>query len=183
MNDYGVLTAPDTLRLERLLPGPIERVWQYLTESDKRAKWLAAGNVEQCVGGKVDHTFRNSELSPEHDIPPPKYSQCAGDVPMVGKVTAWEPQRLLSYIWNEGSGAESEVSFELAEQLHGDQKGQVKLTVTHRRLINPDERLSVAGGWHTHLNILRDILEGKTPQGFWRVHTQLEKEYTERLAW
>ena len=30
MNDYGVLTAPDTLRIERLLPGPIERVWQYL---------------------------------------------------------------------------------------------------------------------------------------------------------
>jgi uncharacterized protein YndB with AHSA1/START domain len=42
MNDYGVLTAPDTLRIERLLPGPIERVWQYLTDSDKRATWLAA---------------------------------------------------------------------------------------------------------------------------------------------
>lgn len=24
--DYGVVTAPDTVRLERLLPGPIERV-------------------------------------------------------------------------------------------------------------------------------------------------------------
>ena len=88
MNDYGVLTAPDTLRLERLLPGPIERVWQYLTESDKRATWLAAGDVEQRVGGKVEHTFRNSELSPEHDIPPPKYADCAGDVAMLGKVTA-----------------------------------------------------------------------------------------------
>ena len=43
MNDYGVLTAPDTLRIERLLPGPIERVWQYLTDSDKRATWLAVG--------------------------------------------------------------------------------------------------------------------------------------------
>ena len=50
MNDYGVLTAPDTLHIERLLPGPIERVWQYLTDSDKRATWLAAGNVEQQIG-------------------------------------------------------------------------------------------------------------------------------------
>ena len=87
MNDYGVLTAPDTLRIERLLPGPIERVWQYLTDSEKRATWLAVGKVEQQVGGKVEHIFRNSELSPEHDIPPPKYSNCAGDVPMLGKVT------------------------------------------------------------------------------------------------
>lgn len=177
MNDYGVLTAPDTLRLERVLPGPIERVWQYLTDSDKRATWLAAGNVEQHVGGKVDHTFRNSELSPDNDTPPPKYSDCAGDVPMLGKVTACEPPRLLSYIWNIGSDEESEVSFEL--EPHND---AVKLTVTHRRLTNANARLRVSAGWHTHLNILRDVLSGKTPDGFWKVHTQLEKEYTQRLA-
>jgi len=177
MSDYGVLTAPDTLRIERLLPGPIERVWQYLTDSDKRATWLAVGDVEQQVGGKVEHTFRNSNLSPEQDTPPPKYSHCAGDVAMLGKVTACEPLRLLSYIWNAGSAEESEVSFELSQ--HND---QIKLIVTHRRLTNPAERLSVAGGWHTHLNILRDVLCGKTPEGFWKVHTRLEQEYSERLA-
>ena len=177
MNDYGVLTAPDTLRIERLLPGPIERVWQYLTESDKRATWLAEGSVEPRVGGKVDHTFRNSQLTPNDDTPPPKYSHCSGDIPMLGTVTAWEPLSLLSYIWNAGSPEESEVSFELAPH-----DGKVKLTVTHRRLTNANERLSVAGGWHTHLNILRDRLEGKTPQGFWKTHTRLEAEYTQRLA-
>lgn len=177
MNDYGVLTAPNTLRIERLLPGPVERVWEYLTDSDKRATWLAEGAVEQRVGGEVNHIFRNSQLSPENDSPPPKYSHCAGDMPMLGKVTACEPLRLLSYIWNVGSSEESEVSFELQPQ-----QGQVKLTVIHRRLDNADERLSVAGGWHTHLNILRDRLEGKTPEGFWRVHTRLEQEYAQRLA-
>ena len=51
----GVLTALDGLvaRLERLLPGPIERVWAYVTESDKRATWLAGGEMELRVGGKV----------------------------------------------------------------------------------------------------------------------------------
>jgi len=177
MNDYAVLTAPDTLRIERLLPGPIERVWQYLTDSDKRETWLAVGSVEQSVGGKVEHTFRNSELSPENDIPPPKYSHCAGDMNMLGKVTHWEPTRKLAYIWNAGSEAESEVTFELTAH-----QGQVKLVLTHRRITNPNEFLSTISGWHTHLNILRDRLQGKTPEGFWKVHTKLEKEYAERLA-
>ena len=46
MNDYAVVTAPGTVRIERLLPGPIGRIWSYLTESDKRSQWLAAGNME-----------------------------------------------------------------------------------------------------------------------------------------
>jgi len=43
MNDRATLPvtllAPATMRLERLLPGPVERVWAYLTESEKRAAW------------------------------------------------------------------------------------------------------------------------------------------------
>lgn len=47
---YGRLTAPDTLQIERLLPGPIERVWSYLTESEKRRKWLASGDMPLTRG-------------------------------------------------------------------------------------------------------------------------------------
>ena len=39
---YGALSEPATLTIQRMLPGPIERVWSYLTESDLRRKWLAA---------------------------------------------------------------------------------------------------------------------------------------------
>ena len=28
---YGVVTEPGTVRIERLLPGPAERIWSYLT--------------------------------------------------------------------------------------------------------------------------------------------------------
>lgn len=45
------------------------------------------------------------------------------------------------------------MTFELTEQ-----GSAVLLTVTHRRLANRDEMLSVAGGWHTHLDILLDRL-------------------------
>jgi hypothetical protein len=28
-DEYGAITRPGTFRIERLLPGPIERVWAY----------------------------------------------------------------------------------------------------------------------------------------------------------
>jgi len=33
---YGELIEPATLKIERLLPGTIERVWEYLTQYDRR---------------------------------------------------------------------------------------------------------------------------------------------------
>jgi uncharacterized protein YndB with AHSA1/START domain len=48
--DFGVATTHDTVRLERLLPGPIERVWRYLTESEARGQSLARGEMDLRVG-------------------------------------------------------------------------------------------------------------------------------------
>jgi len=40
---YGVLSEPATLRIQRRLPGPIERVWAYITDCAangwRRATW------------------------------------------------------------------------------------------------------------------------------------------------
>jgi uncharacterized protein YndB with AHSA1/START domain len=47
----STFVKPSTVRIERLLPGPVERVWAYLTESTKRATWLAAGEFDLRVGG------------------------------------------------------------------------------------------------------------------------------------
>ena len=33
---YGELIEPTTLKIQRLLPGPIERIWAYLTDSELR---------------------------------------------------------------------------------------------------------------------------------------------------
>lgn len=66
MNDYGMIIEPGTLRIQRLLPGPIERVWAYLTESDKRATWLAAGAMKLENGAPLELEFRNSDLAGEH---------------------------------------------------------------------------------------------------------------------
>ena len=46
MSDFGVVLESGTVRFERLLPGPVERVWSYLTDSEKRGQWLASGPFE-----------------------------------------------------------------------------------------------------------------------------------------
>src|SRR6185437_7213825 len=63
------LVEPGTVRLERLLPGPLERVWAYITESDKRAKWLASGEFDLRLGGTIRLEFDNCSLSSEKNTP------------------------------------------------------------------------------------------------------------------
>lgn len=172
---YGKLIAQDSVRVERLLPGPVERVWSFLTDSDKRSKWLAAGPMELHVGGKVEHVFNNQQLSDASDCTPAKYTGCEG-YELQGKITACEPPRLLSYLWDSGSKEVSEVRFELEPQAD-----KVLLTVTHSRLASRNTILSVSSGWHAHLDILLAHLQEQTPPSFWSRHTQLEREYDTRL--
>ena len=61
--DYGIITEAGAIRFERLLPGPIERVWEYLVDSELRRTWLAQGPMELRPGGTVQMTWRNSELA------------------------------------------------------------------------------------------------------------------------
>jgi len=176
---YGLFPEPGTVQFERLLPGPAERIWDYLTKSELKAKWLSAGDVEPRVGGKVELKFKNSDLSETDDPIPEKYRHMEGGTYFEGRVTKWKPPRLLSYTWGEETGEESEVTYELIPK----KRGKVLLRLTHRRLgDDPTIFVSVAAGWHTHLGILVDLLEGRKPQGFWKVHVPLEKAYARIIA-
>jgi len=174
--DFGTRTAPDTVRVERLLPGPIQRVWDYLTVADLRAQWLAAGEMEPREGGTVDLVFNNNTLTENDDPPAAKYAKYGGESHLPGRITDWNPPRLLAFDWGGGDDA-SHVRFELAPQ--GD---KVRLVVTHSRLSTRDGMLSVSAGWHAHLDILRDRMDGRAPDGFWRSHARLEAEYDRRLG-
>ncbi len=175
MNDYGVITASGTVRFERLLPGPIERVWSYLTESDKRATWLAAGTIELRSGGKVHLRFHHVDLSGEKA--PEQYREFQGESHMHGRVVRCEPPRVLSYTWSESSGEDSEVTFELTPDGEA-----VRLVLTHRRLGDRSAVLSVSSGWHAHLGILEDVLNARKPRLFWTTHAQAEAAYETRLG-
>jgi uncharacterized protein YndB with AHSA1/START domain len=174
-SEFGVVTGPDTVVFERLLPGPIERVWAYLTESDKRAKWFAAGDMELRVGGKVELIFRNSELAPAGEPVPERYRAHSQEIRSEGRVTRCEPPRLLSFLWG-GANDGSEITFELSPQ-----GTDVRLVLTHSRLANRAAMVDVSGGWHIHLRVLADQLRGRPKQPFWSTLEQLEAAYEQRI--
>lgn len=171
---HGIFPEPGTVQFERLLPGPPERIWDYLTKSELKAKWLSAGDVEPHSGGKVEFKFKHKDLSETDEPIPEKYKHMQDGTYFEGKVTVWNPYKKLSYTWGEGTGEESEVTYELIPK----KNNKVLLILTHVHLgDDPTILISVGAGWHTHLGILADRLEGKEPQGFWAVHTKMEKEY------
>lgn len=173
MTDYATALSEDTVRIERSLPGPIERVWAYLTESDKRATWFARGPMELRAGGKVELTWENDRLSDDDSPPPARYADKKVHS-LTGRVLEVDPPRLLSFQW--GGDADSIATFELTPQ-----GGRVNLVITHSRLSGRQGQINVSGGWHSHLGILEDVLEGRSPRPFWKNFTKLEAEYEARL--
>ncbi len=177
MSEYGSFTEPGTIVFRRVLPGPVERVWAYLTESDKRGQWLATGEMQLEVGGRVELHFFHADLSPVQEPIPDKYRHMENGGGFTGRITRCEPPRLLAFTWAESRGEASEVTFELTPR-----DKQVLLVLSHRRLGDRRETLlSVAAGWHTHLGILADRLNDRTPQPFWSIHAGYEAEYEQRL--
>ena len=169
--ETATLIEPGTVKMERLLPGPVERVWAYLTESDKRATWLAAGEFDLRVGGAIRLEFDNARLGSDADTPA-KYKE-RGKGQFEGKITRLEPMRLLAHTWN--MGGDTEVTYELTPR-----GKDVLLTVVHRRLAPRDLVVGVMGGWDVHTGILADLLNGVEPRPFWKTHASLESEYAAR---
>jgi uncharacterized protein YndB with AHSA1/START domain len=172
-DEVGRIVAPGTLRLERLLPGPIERVWAYLVEPDKRAKWFAGGRMERKPGGKLQLLFKHSNLTDEPA--PERFQAAAAGVESPGVILRFEPPHVLAFTWGEGAD-ESEVTFELTPQ--GD---SVLLVLTHSRLPSREEMVNVGSGWHLHLLVLDDLLRERPRRPFWSTQAQLEQRYDEQL--
>lgn len=166
---YGELTSPTTLRLQRTLPGPIERVWAYLTDSELRRQWLAAGAMQLAPGTSFELVWRNDELSLSASERPAGFAEEARATCQLSEI---EPLRKLGFSW-PGVG---EVSFEL-EPL-GD---EVVLTVTHSRLPNRGTAVLVGAGWHMHCDILSARLAGVKPASFWIGLARLRQDYEGRI--
>lgn len=169
LDTYGALSEPTTLTIQRLLPGPVERVWAYLTESNRRREWLAAGEMELKVGAPFELVWRNDELT---DPPGQRPGGFAAEERMQSRITELDPPRKLAFTW-EGDG---EVSFALEPA--GD---RVLLTVVHRRLANRPTLLCVAAGWHTHLDLLLARASDTVPEPFWDGWSRRWQEYDGRI--
>lgn len=177
MNAYGRQIDETTIQFERLLPGPIERVWAYLTEPEKRAEWFAGGETEMKKGGRAEFIFNHSTLTTPDDKPPEKFKECAGEMRFEGRVVEIDPPRLLVWECPDDAGEIIRTTFELAPR--GD---QVLLTLTESPLPGREQLIGNAVGWHAHLEILGSKLSGETPPPFWATHKRLTNEYESRLS-
>ena len=169
MSIYGTLSEPATLTIKRLLPGPAERVWAYITDSELRRKWLGSGPMGKTAGAGFELVWRNSELT---DPPGERPEGFPEENRMQGEVVEIDAPRRLTITWGSTGG----VTFELAPQ--GE---DVLLTVTHRRLADRSLMLNISAGWHIHLDILAAKLRGEQPEPFWDGWLRLKKDYDQRL--
>jgi uncharacterized protein YndB with AHSA1/START domain len=170
----GVLIDANTIRFERLLPGPIERVWAYLTESEKRKQWFAAGDYELRRGGKANLFFQHKNISKPGTEAPEQFRKMHEEGHnWDGQILEVDAPRLLTMTFGE----HSEVTYELTEQSNGE----VLLTLTHRKLTANDLK-NVAPGWHSHLAILSDVLHGSREVDFWATWQEMHKHYGEKFA-
>jgi uncharacterized protein YndB with AHSA1/START domain len=174
MSDFGVVTEPGTVRIERLLPASVEQVWSHLTDPQKRGTWLAGGAMEMRVGGAVELQFDHARLSAEPT--PERFREYMKGHTVRGRITACEPLKRLSFTWGDSGTTVSEVAFVLTPR-----GAQTQLVLTQRRLQDRNETVSVASGWHAHLGILDDQLCGRVPRLFWTTHAALETEYEKRV--
>ncbi len=153
MTSLGTIAGPGAIRFERLLPGPIERVWSYLTDSNRLPRWFSAGSVAPVVGGEVRF-----------------------DMGMHGRVTAYDPPRLLEYTWNEpererGIVLDALVRWELTAE--GE---QVRLILVHSRVPN-FARPQFGAGWHTLLDRLEADMQGRETPAIAPMFAALEPAY------
>lgn len=176
MDAYGKMIDPHTVQFVRILPGPIERIWEFLWDGDKRGEWFARGPMPSRVGESFQMHFKHSTLSPSEAEPP----ETMREMDKTGHhsrntLLAYDPPRRLVFSFGDEKQIDSEVEFLLKQE--GD---KVRLTLTHRKIPNRQFAVNVSGGWHSHLAILQYKAEGKVPPAFWDVWRETEGAYDKR---
>jgi uncharacterized protein YndB with AHSA1/START domain len=127
------------LRFERHLLHPVEKVWTALTSPAQLAQWLAPGEIELTLGGRVSLAFTD------------------GDGVIDGRVTAIAPPRLLEFSWTDKGDDFGFVRWELTAD-----DGGTRLVLAHT--VPESARgfgLPMLAGWHSLLDQLAALLGGQ----------------------
>lgn len=157
--ELGRFPAADTFVLERRLKAPIERVWSYFTDAEKRARWFTGGDTLSADGQSFSFLFAHRNITDE--TPPERWAEMkTGEFSMAGRVLAFDPPSLLTITFGEKNI--SEVSFKFTSV--GD---ETLLTLTHTRIADECAARDYAGGWTAHVETLAALLEDGPANRFW----------------
>jgi len=166
--------APDTIRLERTLDAPVEKVWRYLTEAELRSQWFMGG-TDATPGGEFDLLVDHDKLSDDKDVPyPESYAEFKGAV-WTEQVIRFDPPRLLETTFQGGKNGT--VTYELSPD--GD---RTRLVLTHSGIASPVGAQDFGSGWNSHLTVLEERLAGRGVKDFWALHAQSQDAVKQALA-
>jgi uncharacterized protein YndB with AHSA1/START domain len=165
-------TAPDTIRLERLLDASPETVWRYLTEADLREQWFMGG-TDATAGGAFDLVVDHDKLSTD-DVPYPESYECFKGRVWHEKVLRFDPPRLLETTF--ANGTNGVVTYELFPE-----GGKTRLVLTHSGIVSPSGSQDFGSGWNSHLTVLQEKLAGRSVKDFWALHAKSREEVQKAL--
>jgi uncharacterized protein YndB with AHSA1/START domain len=180
MSDFATRPDEHTVQFVRILPGPIERIWDFIADGRKRGEWFASGDLPEKIGQPFTMRFKHSELSPNQAPPPDTFIEMDKTGHTSENILlAREKPHLLAFTFGPDGRDRSEVEFRLTQE--GDPKdNKIRLTLTHRKIPDRKYAVDVSGGWHSHLAILQDKAEGNVPPAFWDVWRRTENVYEGR---
>ena len=166
-------TAPDTIRLERTLDAPAEKVWRYLTEADLRSQWFMGG-TDAKPGGEFELLVDHDKLSDDDNVAyPESYAEFKGKT-WVEKVIRFDPPRLLETTFQ--SGKNGIVTYELFPE--GD---RTRIVITHSGIVSPVGAQDFGSGWNSHLTVLEERLAGRGVKDFWALHARSREDVRKAL--
>jgi len=166
MSGMGSIVNSHTVRFERVLPAPVDVVWEHLTSASGIKPWLKADAIlEPCDGSQIELRFETPDPVNNH-----LYI-------VRGLVSEYSKPRTFAFSWFEiASDLSSNVHMQLDARGH-----ETFLVLTHTR-IAPDFMPKVGAGWHAHLDTLSSLLRGEEPIDFLPVYNELVQRYAAVLA-
>jgi len=165
--------APDTIRLERMLDAPVDKVWRYLTEAELRQEWFMGG-TDARADGEFELLNDHDNLS-DDDVPyPADYAPYKGRT-WSEKVMRFEPPRLLATTFQGGKNGT--VTYEL----HAEGE-RTRLVLTHSGIQSGTGAQDFGGGWNSHLAVLQEKLAGRSVRDFWALHARSREAVAKALG-
>lgn len=121
-------------RFERRLKHPVEKVWSWLTENEKLAKWFSQLRVDDLrEGGLIKFDMQDGTFV---DL----------------TITECSMFSVLEYTWGE-----DRVRFELYPEAEG-----CRLVLIEKIKIITDHTAKDLAGWHVCLDVIEALMDGRT---------------------
>jgi len=145
---FGKLSA-NAIRFSRTLPVDRSQIWNMVATPEGISQWLGT------VVGTM--TAPNSKIEIRIEDDPDDIVAC--------RILDYFLEQTLTLVWEAGSTAESILSFEVADK---------RLILKHR---GPGHLAKYGAAWHSALDLITHLLEGKARDAFTENYQHLLPEY------